>query len=176
MTHTATITPATETAIVYLAKNYVKYNLWANQTLVNWLRTKEESVLEQEVLSSFPSVRKTLFHILQAQQYWLSIVRRDETAHINWEESKTLDEVFTAIVAQSKEFLAFVENMPADQIEEKTMVVSPWFQSDFANFEYIMHMVNHGTYHRGQITTIGRNLGFTDAPMTDYNFFNIHGK
>lgn len=176
MEHTATITQATETSIVYLAKNYIRYNAWANTTLVNWLRTKEESVLEQEVASSFPSVRKTLFHILQAQQYWLSIIRRDETPNINWEESKTLEEVFSAIVAQSEEFVAFLDSMTADQIDEKTMVVSPWFQSDFANFEYIMHVVNHGTYHRGQITTIGRNLGFTDAPMTDYNFFNIHGK
>ncbi|SIO49913.1 DinB family protein [Chitinophaga niabensis] len=176
MEHTATIAQATETSIVYLTKNYIRYNAWANTTLVNWLRTKEESVLEQEVPSSFPSVRKTLFHILQAQQYWLSIIRRDETPNINWEESKTLEEVFSAIVAQSEEFVAFLDSMSAEQIDEKTMVVSPWFQSDFANFEYIMHVVNHGTYHRGQITTIGRNLGFTDAPMTDYNFFNIHGK
>jgi uncharacterized damage-inducible protein DinB len=39
-----------------------------------------------------------------------------------------------------------------------------------------MQVMNHSTYHRGQIITIGRNLGFTDAPMTDYNFYNIHGK
>lgn len=176
MEHTATITQATETSIVYLMKNYIRYNAWANRTLVNWLRTKEESVLEQEVPSSFSSVRKTLFHILQAQQYWLSIVRRDETPNINWEEIQTLEEVFSTIVAQSEEFAAFVDTLSASQIDEKTMVVSPWFQSDFANFEYIMHVVNHGTYHRGQITTIGRNLGFTDAPMTDYNFYNINGK
>lgn len=176
MQHTTTTTQTTDTAIVYLMKNYTQYNLWANKTLVNWLRTKEESVLEQEVPSSFSSVKKTLSHILQTQQYWLSIIRRDETPQTFQEGIGTLEEVFSTIIAQSEEFAAFVEGMSADGISEKTMVVSPWFQSDFANFEYIMQVMNHSTYHRGQITTIGRNLGFTDAPMTDYNFYNIHGK
>lgn len=176
MQHTTTTTQTAETAIVYLMKNYTQYNLWANKTLVNWLRTKEESVLEQEVPSSFSSVKKTLSHILQTQQYWLSIIRRDETPELFQGETSTLEEVFSTIIAQSEEFAAFVEGMSADGISEKTMVVSQWFQSDFANFEYIMQVMNHSTYHRGQITTIGRNLGFTDAPMTDYNFYNIHGK
>jgi uncharacterized damage-inducible protein DinB len=39
-----------------------------------------------------------------------------------------------------------------------------------------MHCMNHSTYHRGQIVTMGRNLGFTDAPMTDYNFYNVMAK
>ncbi|MFB6801427.1 DinB family protein [Peribacillus butanolivorans] len=33
--------------------------------------------------------------------------------------------------------------------------------------------MNHSTYHRGQIITIGRNVGLTDAPMTDFNIYNF---
>ena len=66
--------------------------------------------------------------------------------------------------------------MTSDDVQAKTLIESPWFQCDFNNFEYIMHYANHSTYHRGQVITIGRSLGFTDAPMTDYNLYNIDGK
>jgi len=35
------------------------------------------------------------------------------------------------------------------------------------------HCINHGTYHRGQIITIARNIGITDPPTTDYNYYNM---
>lgn len=176
MQQATTTTQTAETAIVSLMKNYANYNLWANKTLVNWLRTKPESLLEQEVASSFSSVKKTLAHILQTQQYWLSIISRDPS-ELTFEGSHgSLDEVMTTIVQQSEAFAAYVDAMTADNITEPTLIVSEWFQCDFANFEYIMQVMNHSTYHRGQITSIGRGLGFTDAPMTDYNFYNIHGK
>src|SRR5690242_11895194 len=56
--------PATgNTAIAYLMKNYANYNLWANTTLVRWLKSKPAAELEQEVASSFPSIKLTLLHI-----------------------------------------------------------------------------------------------------------------
>jgi len=35
-----------------------------------------------------------------------------------------------------------------------------------------MHVINHGTYHRGQIITMARSLGVTHGiPKTDYNLY-----
>jgi len=28
--------------------------------------------------------------------------------------------------------------------------------------------MNHGTFHRGQLVTMGRSLGLTDPPKTDF--------
>jgi len=33
--------------------------------------------------------------------------------------------------------------------------------------------LTHSTYHCGQVVSIGWNLGYTDAPMTDYNFYKM---
>jgi len=165
----------TVSPIVYLIKNYAGYNLWANATLVNWLRTKPVAILEQQVPSSFPSIKATIIHIWNTQRYWLSILKGSE--YEGFEDiNASLETVFTGLVDQSDELADYIDLMNDDKIEENTLVVSPWFKCDFQNFEYIMQVMNHSTYHRGQIVTIGRNLGFTDAPMTDYNFYNIHGK
>lgn len=164
-----------QASIVYLMQNYAHYNLWANTTLVNWLRTKPVELLEKEMTSSFPSIKLTLVHIWQTQRYWLSIIRRDEPTVLN-EFEGNVEEALDVIVQQSQEMADFINSMTEHQMEDSTMIVSPWFQCDFQHFDYIVQVINHSTYHRGQVITIGRNLGFTDAPMTDYNFFNIYGK
>lgn len=168
-------TAQSQSVINQLMKNYTGYNLWANTTLVNWLRSKPAELLEKEIASSFPSIRLTLHHIWQAQQYWLSVLQR-EAPKVDLPQADSVEDVLNGIVAQSEELLEYIQSVDDEIIEEKTLIVSPWFQSSFPNFEYIMHCMNHSTYHRGQIVTIARQLGFNDAPMTDYNFYNIHGR
>lgn len=165
----------TDTAIAYLMKNYTNYNLWANTTLVNWLKTKPAGLLEQTVPSSFPSIKHTLLHIWQTERYWLSIIKKEEQKTYD-EFNGTIDDVFKALLNTSAELAGHINAMTDIEVQAKTLIESPWFQCDFSNFEYIMHYANHSTYHRGQVITIGRNLGFTDAPMTDYNLYNIDGK
>ena len=50
---------------------------------------------------------------------------------------------------------------------------TPWAKNDLPRYEYIIHIVNHGSFHRGQIITIARTLGITEGVVnTDYNIFN----
>ena len=169
------ITEVNVSSITYLMKNYTAYNLWANASLVNWLRTKPADVLATEVPSSFNTIRATIVHIWNTQQYWLSVLKRSEPEGLGVFNG-TLEDAFKGLVEQSDELSDYVNAMAEEALEENNEVISPWFRCDFQNFEYIMQVMNHSTYHRGQIITMGRNLGFTDAPMTDYNFYNIHGK
>lgn len=170
------ITPRSkEATIVALMKNYANYNLWANTTLVEWLRTKDQAVLEQEVASSFPSLKLTLLHIWQTERYWLSILQRQAPENYS-EFTGTTEDVLNGLVAKSKEMADYINGLSEEEIEETTLIVNPWFQSDFQNLEYIMHACNHSTYHRGQVITMGRNVGLTDPPMTDYNFYNVRVK
>lgn len=161
-----------EATIVTLMKNYTEYNLWANTQYVNWLRSKEERLLEQHVPSSFPGIKLTLVHIWQTERYWLSILQRKAPENYS-EFTGTTEEVLNNLLEVSAELAEFVNGLSEVEIEEATLIVNPWFQSDFQNLEYIMHACNHSSYHRGQVITIGRNVGFTDAPMTDYNFYNV---
>jgi len=162
-----------ETSIVYLMKNYANYNFWANLTLVNWLKNHPEKLLEQEVLSSFKSVKLTLAHILQTQEYWYSILSKTE---FEFREYGSLNNVFDTLLKQSENLAVYVTALSESRFEENTPIQSPWFSCDFQNFEYVMQVFNHSTYHRGQIVTICHNLGITGAPMTDYNFYNVMAK
>lgn len=157
-----------------LIRNYADYNLWTNITLINWLKTKPRELLEKEVLSSFPSIYLTLIHMCRTQGYWFAIINKKYD--FDPEHGLTLDEVMDFVVEQSAQIADYVSAMTVNELHEPILVESPWFNCEFLASEYIMQFVNHNTYHRGQIVSIGRQLGFTDAPMTDYNFYNIMGK
>ncbi|MCR8644676.1 DinB family protein [Paenibacillus sp. N1-5-1-14] len=163
--------------VASLVKDFVTYNHWANQRLVEWLRTKPADTMDIEVPSSFTTIRTTLQHIANTERFWQTVISDhqgvvDQT--LNPEE--TAEEVMSRLLQQSEEIVQRVSSFSNEQATVDTHYESPWVQGTLPKFEYIMHIVNHSTYHRGQITTIGRNIGFTDAPMTDYNFYSFFGK
>jgi len=151
----------------------VQYNNWVVNKYLDWLSTKSEEQLNQEVPSSFPTILKTLNHIWQTQEYWWSHI--SERNDFDFEKTfSTKEDIFNAIKDSSQKLQDYVEGLSEQDLEKNVKVESPWFQCDFSKYEYIQHLIIHGTYHRGQIVTMGRNIGITDAPMTDYNFWNIY--
>jgi len=156
-------------------KNYIDYNLWTNLALIRWLGSKPAALLEQEVSSSFPSICLTLHHMWKTQAYWFSIINGKKDFKEE-EYSPALDKVLAGLIEQSARIADFVKAMSEADFQEEVLVESQWFSCELSTFEYIMQLVNHNTYHRGQVVSIGRSLGFTDAPNTDYNFYNVMGR
>jgi hypothetical protein len=54
-------------AIVQMAR----YNLWANRLIVAALRGMEDQRVDAVVLSSFPSIRKTVAHSAPLKRIWM---------------------------------------------------------------------------------------------------------
>ncbi len=155
--------------------NYAQSNLWSNQTYVEWLQSKPSELLKTVVPSSFPTILMTLDHIAGTEDFWSDVITC--TSHQKeWERiSKELDAeaVFEDFLTKSARFLEVVTSLSASELEEEVLFLSPWISGHLPRYQFIQHALNHSTYHRGQIVTMGRNLGITDAPMTDYNFFNM---
>ncbi|MGJ1228100.1 DinB family protein [Sphingobacterium siyangense] len=151
----------------------VEYNNWVVNKYINWLADKSDDQLNQEVPSSFPTILKTLNHILQTQEYWWSHIA--ESNDFDFEKKRTTkEEIFEALRRNSVQLVDYVHKLSELDLEKNIKVESPWFQCDFTKYEYIQQLILHGTYHRGQIVTMGRAIGITDAPMTDFNYWNIY--
>jgi uncharacterized damage-inducible protein DinB len=160
-----------------LVRDFTTYNAWANKTLVEWLKTKPSEVMDQVVPSSFPSLRATLIHIWDCQRFWLSVLQQaPPPPSMNDVRGNTLDDILNGFIAESDQFAAYVNSLDETAIQEEVVFTSPYAESVSPRFEFIHHCMNHSTYHRGQLVTMGRNLGLTDAPMTDYNFYLIMAK
>ncbi|UFH56867.1 DinB family protein [Spirosoma sp. KNUC1025] len=159
--------------VASLLSDYAVYNAWANTQLVNWLQEKPIDLMEQPVPSSFPSLKETLVHIWDTQRFWLAVLQQTPPppSFRMTGFSGSVQEVFDELVAQSEAFARYVESLSEAQLQENVHFDTPWVSGTRTRVEFIQHCLNHSTYHRGQLVTIGRNVGLTDAPMTDYSFY-----
>lgn len=156
-----------------LIRNYASYNAWANRTLTEWLKSKPSELMNTVVPSSFPSVKETLIHIWDVQRFWFAVIQRlpPPPSFRFTKFEGTVEDVYEELVKNSEALSAYIDALSEDELTEKVYLKTPWFEADRSRYEYIHHIMTHSTYHRGQVITIGRNVGLTDAPMTDFNYF-----
>ncbi|WP_188066840.1 DinB family protein [Brevibacillus brevis] len=163
--------------MAHYAKNMYDFHAWANQTLINRLKELPEGVYEQEVQSVFPTVAKVMEHIYMVDQSWLLILQgmdmqaaMDET----WQQEKKItgknleevEQLYAGLVEQFKAFLSQEEDL-----ERRIVLDNPYTRvRDTSLAEIIMQVVNHGTYHRGNITAMLRQMGYSSV-MTEYALY-----
>lgn len=156
-----------------IMSNYADYNLWVNQQFVNWLSPKSAELLYAEVPSSFSTIMKTLDHIWSTEEYWFSVISESSLSEKKAESDLSKEEIFAGLLNSSTKLKHLINSLSEEDLMKEVKIVNPWFECELPISEYLIQVINHGTYHRGQIVTIGRNVGITDASNTDYNFYNV---
>jgi uncharacterized damage-inducible protein DinB len=158
--------------------NYAQFNLWANKAFADWLKTKPTDILNREVHSSFPSIIKTIVHIWDTERFWLSVLKTlPPPVSFRYKPFEGTDEEgFNGFLHQSEELANYVTLLTEFDLLEECVLDTSWEKERLPKYEFIHHCLNHSTYHRGQIITIGHNTGITDAPITDYHHYNMRIK
>jgi len=145
-------------------KLLVAYNRWANQRFFDALRRLPAEPYAREMKSSHGGIHGTLAHIVGAERNWLTRWLRSREAialassgvdqlaslsdlRVHWE--KTCDEM-----AQ------FLETLTDRKLQEAVTTTNPRGETFVGKiWQMIQHVVDHSSYHRGQIVTMLRQLG-----------------
>jgi uncharacterized damage-inducible protein DinB len=148
------------------------YDAWANARMIDCIRALSEEQFTRRIDSSFPSIRETLAHIVMAEWLWLRRwTGENPTANPDWMEEPSLDTLVVqlqAIESERTELLARLSDEDlANDHPYRAMDGSP-FSTDLGG--QMAHVANHSTYHRGQLTTMLRQVGAT-PPATDLSFY-----
>jgi uncharacterized damage-inducible protein DinB len=148
------------------------YNAWANQRSLAAAERLTPEQFTKPLGSSFSSIRDTLAHICGAEWIWLERFQgRSPAALPNVTEFEDLASLREHWLEQEQRLLAFAGGLTQSdldrEMEYKTLKFgvyrNPLWQS-------MQHLVNHGTYHRGQVTTMLRQLG-AEPVLTDLMHF-----
>jgi len=140
-----------------------EYNRWANGRTLEAAEKLDREALVKDLKNSFPSVRDTLAHILGAEWIWLCRWQGESpTKPLAAAEFPTVSHLRERFSTVDRERSAFLGRLTEAQLAQ------PFSYKDLAGNSYrlplvavLQHVVNHGTYHRGQITTMLRQLGAT---------------
>ncbi|MDZ4756897.1 MAG: DinB family protein [Bacteroidota bacterium] len=145
-------------------KNMCLYNQWANEKLFGAIPLELADV---EINSSFSSIRKTVYHLWDAETVWLE--RLMDKPLTPWPATAnytgTFAESFTYIKEQENTYIQFIEQADLSNRITYKNLKGIEFSSSF--FEILSHVVNHSTFHRGQLVTMLRQAGVTQIPATD---------
>ena len=149
-----------------------EFNAWANHRSMSAAEKLTNEQFVKSLGSSFSSVRDTLAHIYGAEVIWFERFQgRSPSSLPDVNQFADLASLRETWIQQESRLLAFVRGLTqADldrEMEYKTLKFgvyrNPLWQS-------MQHVVNHGTYHRGQVTTMLRQLD-AEPILTDLMHF-----
>jgi uncharacterized damage-inducible protein DinB len=151
---------------------HMRYSAWASRRIVDALAILNDVELARDFQTADKTVIATLAHIYAADRIWLARVQgqrpekfidpdvdcRMETLRDDWPALfDRWDAVLGAQSDQSVEHLISYHNLKGEALE------TPLWQ-------IVLHVVNHGTHHRGQVSGFLRAMGHV-PPVMDLNIY-----
>lgn len=158
------------------------YHVWANKKVCAYLQELGEDVYRKEITSVFPTIYDAMTHIYVIDCNWLAFLSRGGVAEADmtpqyFEElkestdrivaetaGKRIEELDRMMIGRGERFRAYIE----EHEDVEAMCQSGSFNARYVDF--IQHLVNHGTYHRGNVTAMLRQMGHPGTP-TDFGFY-----
>ena len=157
-------------------KELYDYNYWArDQQLAACEGVSPENFL-RPLGSSWSSLRDTLVHLLGVEWVWLERCRGySPTAQ---EAEQYAPEKFTSVAAVrnrwgsvERDLRAYLASLSEEALARPLTYTNLKGQSwTYPLGKVLLHVINHQTYHRGQITTMLRQVGARPVPI-DYLVF-----
>lgn len=150
------------------------FNRWASARVEAALRALSPEQYVQEPAPGWTSIRATLVHIAGATDIWSRRLQGQAvTARPTEAELPTLDDAVALLAKGHEAFDRLLPTLTLEQLE------STWSYRDLKGtlnrlplFAVYRHVVNHETYHRGQIASKLGRLGF-EPPVTDFVYWGI---
>jgi uncharacterized damage-inducible protein DinB len=146
----------------------VDYHYWATRRILDAVEPLTPQQFTKDLGNSFPSVRDTLAHLYGADWIWCARWEGESPSALPDPQTfpdlaslrQAWDEHEPRVRAVLKRFGEVGVDTPVEFVRmgvRQSQIFSHTLQ----------HLVNHGTYHRGQVVTLLRQLGTAAPPSTD---------
>jgi len=145
------------------------YNIWANAKAISWLQEINDVQWEQTVTSSFSSVKHTALHIASAEHVWIDFWnKRPDPVFLSSDFNGTKEELLAIWRQSSIGMKDFIEKLPeGDYLKTITFKYPRGGEGHLTFSETVAHVMNHSTYHRGQLVCALRQVGYTKFSSID---------
>jgi uncharacterized damage-inducible protein DinB len=149
-----------------LLRTHIDYSAWASQRLVDAASRLSPEELTRDFATADHSVLDTLVHLYAADRLWLA--RLQGGPHPGFvspadRSLAVLQNDWPATYQRWKEWARAITPESADAVISYTdLRGNPWSQP---LWKLILHVVNHDTHHRGQVSGFLRAMGHVPPPL-----------
>jgi uncharacterized damage-inducible protein DinB len=154
-------------------RTVIEFNYWGNHRALDACAGLTPEQFTRDLGNSFPSVRDTLAHILGAEWIWHERWHgRSPTAlpkPTDYPDFATLRARWSEVESDIRTFIGALDEARLARVHEYRLVSGAGSAQPL--WQLIQHLVNHGSYHRGQITMMLRILGAKPAGTDLITFY-----
>lgn len=149
-----------------------RYNRWANERLIDVIATLSTETTTRDLGGSFRTIRDLLAHIVAAEWVWLERCGGHSPSTIpDWVGSGDVSVLHSHLTDVETRCLDWIESLPESSLSTP---ISFRYISGVTGTrplgDILLHVVNHATYHRGQVVSMLRLVGAV-PPATDFLVF-----
>jgi uncharacterized damage-inducible protein DinB len=147
------------------------FNRWADHRVLEACRKLSPEQYVAEPVPGWSSVRSTIVHIAVVTDGWLSGLEGESDQDVLTESDlPTVDDAERLLDRANRVFDGLVPKLTPEWLatprtlrrRNRTAILPPWV--------VLRHIVNHSTYHRGQVASKLKRLG-VEQPATDLVFW-----
>jgi uncharacterized damage-inducible protein DinB len=139
----------------------VDYHYWARDRLLEAVEPLTAEQFTRDLGNSFRSVRDTLSHIHGAEWVWLSRLEGQSPtsllAHDRFPDLAAARTEWAASEARLRALVSGLDEAGLGRVLDYRLLNGTPGASRV--WHIVQHVVNHAAYHRGQVTTMLRQLG-----------------
>ncbi len=143
------------------------YNRWANARTIEAASKLTPEQFTTDLQSSHRSVRDTLAHILAGEWIWLERWKgTSPKALLDPADFPNVESVKSRLDAVDAERARFINGLTDESLSQPiTYTNTKGEQWTYSLGQMLQHVANHSSYHRGQVTTMLRQLGAEVLPV-----------
>lgn len=151
------------------------YNIWANEQVIQSISGLSASIFEQDLKSSHGSIRGTVAHIASAEWIWLQRWKGNSPRQMLPEdEFSTIETAIARWKRIDAELADFIRQLKEPDLE-KLFSYTTTEGKEFSNvlWQVMQHLVNHSSYHRGQVAALLRHAGKTPQSTDLIKYYRL---
>lgn len=140
-------------------EDFFRYNYQVNQESAHSFQSYDYEMGDEII--------RLANHILNAQQIWIGRINGEKTLASPWE-----DFPLSSFEKRNKELFDVTLDLISGSNLEETFSFQTFARKKLENkiSDILTHLVNHSTYHRGQIALLMRSGGF-EPVKSDFIYF-----
>lgn len=148
---------------------------WADEIMLAALLKAPADQVRVDLGNSFKSLLDTLNHVYLAELVWFKRLQGESARLADLPVPPSPEALAAAWPELHQSWLAWADSFSAEELANPFAfrnntggeTVMPYWQ-------IVMHVVNHGSYHRGQFTTLLRQSGLTPTGTDLLMFYRTH--
>ena len=147
------------------------YHKWATLACLEHVQTFGEELYQKKGGNSFASIEATVAHVIGVEKLWLLRMNGVSNPVFEHFDVATLEKTIEAFMLLHAEMELFFASLSEEQWRE-ILDYQNMRGDDFSasREEMLFTVVNHASYHRGQITSFLRQFGKEGIPL-DYIYY-----